>query len=182
MAATQKSPAKPKPKAIKKPAVKKAPAKKPASPKKVKAQKVTSSKKTATKAKATIKKSSESPSISMGDQFDDQLGELLAKFDEIMGEGTSIAPIVITKTEHHQVSYFYEFALDIDKLREIYPDYGDEHLAELMDDIRDGSMPIEGVLEDAWHNGVEILWDGVGEDAWTFRKGGYDETYGLKDD
>ena len=90
--------------------------------------------------------------------------------------------IIITKTERHQVDYFYEFELDANKLAEIYPDYDEAHLSQLMDDLRAGAIPVEAILEDASDANVEILWNSDGEDVLTLKQGLFDRTYGISDD
>lgn len=157
------------------------PAKKPVA-KKPAAKKTTSAKKVAVSKSKNPKKTTKAEEITLGGDLDAQLSELLAKFDEIVWDEPTVEPIVITKTEHHRVSYFYEFALDLDKLGEIYPDHEVDDLVQLMDDIKTGAVPVEAIFSDAWERGVEIEWNGTGEDAWTFRKGGYDETFEIKND
>lgn len=94
----------------------------------------------------------------------------------------STMSVIITKTERHQVDYFYEFELDANKLAEIYPDYDEEHLAQLMSDIKSGAVPVEAILADAADAHVEIPWASDGEDIVTLQNGDFDKTYGISED
>ena len=90
--------------------------------------------------------------------------------------------VIITKTERHQVDYFFEFELDANKLAEIYPEHDEDHLAQLMDDIKSGIVPVEAILADATDANVDIPWASDGEDVLTLKSGHFDQTFGISDD
>ena len=90
--------------------------------------------------------------------------------------------IIITKTERHQGDYFYEFELDANKLAEIYPEYDEEHLAQLIADLRTGAIPVEAIIADALDANVDIAWESDGERVLTLRNGDFEKTYGINDD
>lgn len=87
----------------------------------------------------------------------------------------------ISKIEHHSVNWYYYTDIDENTLSEIYPDLTDEEIEQKMEDLKNGDITIDEVIEDAWENDVEILWEFDQEDVWTDRKGGYDITYNLED-
>lgn len=90
--------------------------------------------------------------------------------------------VIITKTECHRVDYFYEFELDAEKLAEIYPEHDEQHLAQLMDDIRTGAIPVEAIIADAAVAHVEIPWKSDGEEVLTLGNEDFKKTYGISDD
>lgn len=90
--------------------------------------------------------------------------------------------IIITKTERHQVDFFYEFELDANKLAEIYPEYDEEHLAQLMADLRTGVIPVEAIIADAIDANVAIAWESDGQHVLTLKNGDFEKTYGINDE
>lgn len=88
----------------------------------------------------------------------------------------------VHKVEHHSVNWHYYAEIDLDKLREIYPDEDDEVIAGILADLENGNRDIETVLEDAWENNIDIEWEFDYDDVWTDRKGGYDITYEIEGD
>lgn len=85
--------------------------------------------------------------------------------------------IIVTKSEWHSVERREQATLNIDVLREIYPDSDLEELEQLLQDIADGNEEaLEAVVEDDWGNGY-LAFDYVDDDWWTMRKGGYEVTY-----
>jgi hypothetical protein len=67
-------------------------------------------------------------------------------------------------------------------LSEIYPDLDEDEIAEKLQQIENGEVDVEEVMNDAYDNNVEIEWDFQYDDCWTDRKGGYDITYELGDE
>lgn len=90
--------------------------------------------------------------------------------------------VTIVKHEWHQVDSQFAFELDIDTLRDIYPDKEDDELEVILQGIEDGTYDIEDIVNDAMDNDVEIEWERQHDDWWTDRKGGYEITYELGDD
>lgn len=90
--------------------------------------------------------------------------------------------VTIVKHEWHQVDVQYAIELDEDLLSEIYPDLDEDEIAEKLQQIEDGDIDIEDVMNDAWENDVDIEWDHQYDDNWTMRKGGYDVTYEIGDE
>ena len=88
----------------------------------------------------------------------------------------------IVKHEWHQVDEQYAFELTEEILSEIYPDTDQEEIAVLLNQIENGEVDVEEVMQDAWNNDVEIEWEHQYSDCWTSRKGGYDITYELGDE
>jgi hypothetical protein len=88
----------------------------------------------------------------------------------------------IVKHEWHQVDEQYAFELTEEILSEIYPDTDQEEIAILLNQIENGEVDVEEVMQDAWNNDVEIEWEHQYSDCWTSRKGGYDITYELGDE
>lgn len=88
----------------------------------------------------------------------------------------------IQKVEHHSANWHYYAELDLDKLREIYPEDDDEVLEALIQDLENGNADIDQIIEDAWDNSVDIEWEFDYDDVWTDRKGGYDITYSIEGD
>lgn len=85
----------------------------------------------------------------------------------------------LVKTESHQVDFTFQTELTVELLAEIYPDLSADELAHRIGLIEAGTWPIDTLVSDAEHQGVEIEWDEVGQDNWTARKGGFDVAYSL---
>lgn len=90
--------------------------------------------------------------------------------------------VTLVKHEWHQVDEQYAFELTEETLSEIYPDTDQEEIAILLNQIENGEVDVEEVMQDAWNNDVEIEWEHQYSDCWTARKGGYDVTYELGDE
>lgn len=90
--------------------------------------------------------------------------------------------VTIVKHEWHQVDRQYAIELDEDLLSEIYPDLDEDEIKEKLQQIADGEIDIEDVINEAWENDIDIEWDFQYDDCWTDRKGGYDVTYELGDE
>lgn len=91
--------------------------------------------------------------------------------------------VQIVKSEWHQIERRY--GLDIDEviLSEIYPDFTEHEINEVMKEIKSGEVDIGTILEDAESNGVYLDFDWLDEDdMWTDRKGGYEVTYQVIDE
>jgi hypothetical protein len=88
--------------------------------------------------------------------------------------------MIITKVEHHSVNWHYQAEIDEDLLAEIYPDLDDEEIDEILDELNSGERVIDGIIEAARENDVDIDWSLDFEDVWTDRKGGYDITYEIE--
>lgn len=90
--------------------------------------------------------------------------------------------VTLVKHEWHQVDAQFAFELDADKLSEIYPDLDEDEIEAKLQEIVDGEVSVEDIINDAWENDVEIEWDRQYDDWWTDRKGGYEITYELGDE
>jgi hypothetical protein len=90
--------------------------------------------------------------------------------------------VTIVKHEWHQHDRQYAIELDADMLSEIYPDLDEDEIAEKLQQIADGEVDYEDVINDAYDNDVEIEWEFQYDDCWTDRKGGYDVTFELGDE
>jgi hypothetical protein len=90
--------------------------------------------------------------------------------------------VTIVKHEWHQHDRQYAIELDEALLSEIYPDLDEDEIATMLQQIADGEVDYEEVINDAWENDVEIEWEFQYDDCWTDRKGGYDVTYELGDE
>lgn len=90
--------------------------------------------------------------------------------------------VTLVKHEWHQTDRQYTFELDEDILSEIYPDLDEDEIAEMLQQIADGEIDIDEVIDEAYNNDVEIEWDFQYDDCWTDRKGGYEVTYELGDE
>lgn len=90
--------------------------------------------------------------------------------------------VTLVKHEWHQVDS--QFALELDEalLSEIYPDLDDDEIASMLEQIQNGEISVDEVVEAAYDNDVELYWDRQYDDWWTDRKGGYDVTYELGDE
>jgi hypothetical protein len=90
--------------------------------------------------------------------------------------------VTIVKHEWHQHDRQYAIELDEALLSEIYPDLDDDEIANMLQQIENGDVSVDEVMEAAYDNDVEIEWDFQYDDCWTERKGGYDVTYELGDE
>lgn len=90
--------------------------------------------------------------------------------------------VTIVKHEWHQVDSQFAVEIDIDTLRDIYPDKEDSELEVILQGLEDGTYDVEEIVNDALDNDVEIEWERQHDDWWTDRKGGYEITYELGDD
>jgi hypothetical protein len=90
--------------------------------------------------------------------------------------------VTIVKHEWHQVDSQFAVELDEDTLSEIYPDMSDEEIVELLSKIESGDADIDEIVNDAWENDVELMWERQYDDWWTDRKGCYEITYELGDE
>lgn len=90
--------------------------------------------------------------------------------------------VTLVKHEWHSVDSQFAIELDSDLLSEIYPDKDENEIEQLLQEIVDGNISIEEIVEAAWENDVELEWERQYDDWWTDRKGGYDVTYELGDE
>jgi hypothetical protein len=90
--------------------------------------------------------------------------------------------VTIVKHEWHQVDAQFAYELDADTLSEIYPDMDEDEIATKLQQIADGEVDLEVLLQDAYDNDVEIEWDRQYDDWWTDRKGGYEVTFEVGDE
>jgi len=90
--------------------------------------------------------------------------------------------VTIVKHEWHQVDRQYTYELNEDILNEIYPDYDEDEIASLLEQLENGEADIEEIIDEAWNNDVDIEWDFQYDDCWTDRKGGYEVTYEYGDE
>jgi Zn finger protein HypA/HybF involved in hydrogenase expression len=90
--------------------------------------------------------------------------------------------VTLVKHEWHQVDCQYAFELDTDLLSEIYPDLDEDEIAEKLQQLEDGEIDVEDIVNDAYEADVDIDWEHQYDDNWTMRKGGYDVTYELGDE
>lgn len=88
---------------------------------------------------------------------------------------------LIIKSEWHQVERRFSFDLNEDLLSEIYPELNEAEIEETLQQIVDGELLFEEVLQDAYDNNVEIEWEWEDDDWWTDRKGGYEITYQVEE-
>ncbi len=88
---------------------------------------------------------------------------------------------LIIKSEWHQVERRFSFDLNEDLLSEIYPELNEAEIEEMLQQIVDGELLFEEVLQDAYDNNVEIEWEWEDDDWWTDRKGGYEVTYQVEE-
>jgi hypothetical protein len=89
--------------------------------------------------------------------------------------------VTLVKHEHHQVISEFTVEVDENKLQEIYDDLTPDEVTTLLEQIENGSVSVEEIVEDALNNEVDLDWDKQYDDWWTDRKGGYDVTYKLQD-
>lgn len=90
--------------------------------------------------------------------------------------------VTLVKHEWHQVDEQYAIELDESLLSEIYPDYDEDEIANLLKQIEDGEVEVDDIVNDAWDNDIDLDWEHQYSDCWTSRKGGYDITYELGDE
>lgn len=90
--------------------------------------------------------------------------------------------VTLVKHEWHQVDRQYAIELDESLLSEIYPDLDEDEITTMLQQIADGEVDIEEVLQEAYDNGIDIEWDHQYDDCWTDRKGGYEVTFELGDE
>jgi hypothetical protein len=90
--------------------------------------------------------------------------------------------VTLVKHEWHQVDCQYAIEIDEDILAEIYPDLDEDEIAQKLQELADGEIDVEDIVNDAYENDVDLDWEHQYDDNWTMRKGGYDVTYELGDD
>ena len=90
--------------------------------------------------------------------------------------------VTIVKHEWHQVDAQFAYELDSDTLSQIYPDLDEDEIEAMLQQIADGEVDLEELLQEAYDNDVEIEWDRQYDDWWTDRKGGYEVTFEVGDD
>lgn len=87
----------------------------------------------------------------------------------------------IIKSEWHQVEKRYAIDIDENTIADVYLELTEEECKQRLQEIEDGSFPVEQFIEDAENENVDFYWDWLDEDDWwTDRKGGYDVTYELE--
>jgi len=90
--------------------------------------------------------------------------------------------VMVVKSEWHQVERRDGIDIDVDILQEIYPDYDEEQIQEILDGLESGEHDIDEIISDAFDNDVELDWQYLNQDDWwTDRKGGYEITYKVED-
>jgi hypothetical protein len=91
--------------------------------------------------------------------------------------------IRVIKSEWHQVEKRYGLVISRDDLENIYPDYEDNQIDELYNDILNDDADYDQLIEDSNEAEVYLDWEWLDEDDWwTDRKGGYDVTYSVESD
>ena len=90
--------------------------------------------------------------------------------------------VTLVKHEWHQVDCQYAIEIDEDILAEIYPDLDEDEIAQKLQELADGEIDVEDIVNDAYENDVDLDWEHQYDDNWTMRKGGYDVTYELGDE
>jgi hypothetical protein len=90
--------------------------------------------------------------------------------------------VTLVKHEWHQVDSQFAIEFTKDTLEEIYPDYDEDELEKLWQEVESGEADIESIIQDAWNNDVELEWERQYDDWWTDRKGGYEITYEYGDE
>lgn len=90
--------------------------------------------------------------------------------------------VTLVKHEWHEVDSQFAVELDEATLSEIYPDLDDDEISNMLEQIANGDVSVDEVIEAAYENDVELYWDRQYDDWWTERKGGYEVTYELGDD
>lgn len=90
--------------------------------------------------------------------------------------------VTVVKHEWHSHDRQYAIEIDEDLLSEIYPDLDEDEIALMLQQIENGEIDVEEVIDEAYENDVDIDWQFQYDDCWTDRKGGYEVTYELGDD
>jgi hypothetical protein len=90
--------------------------------------------------------------------------------------------VTIVKHEWHSHDRQYAIEIDEDILSEIYPDLDEDAIAAMLEQIENGEIDVEEVIDEAFENDVEIDWQFQYDDCWSDRKGGYEVTYELGDE
>lgn len=90
--------------------------------------------------------------------------------------------VTLVKHEWHQVDAQFAYELDADTLSEIYPDLDEDEIEALLQQIANGEVDLEELLQEAYDNDVEIQWERQYDDWWTDRKGGYEVTFEVGDE
>lgn len=90
--------------------------------------------------------------------------------------------VTLVKHEWHSVDSQFAYELTTEVLAEIYPDLDENELEEILNQIENGEITVDEVIDEAYNNDVEIEWDRQYDDWYTERKGGYDVTYELGDE
>lgn len=90
--------------------------------------------------------------------------------------------VTIVKHEWHQVDRQYCIEVDESLLAEIYPDLDEDEITLKIQELVDGEIDVEDIVNDAWENNIDLDWDHQYDDCWTDRKGGYEVTYELGDE
>lgn len=90
--------------------------------------------------------------------------------------------VTIVKHEWHQVDRQYVIEIDENLLTEIYPDLDEDEIADKLQQLADGEIDVDDIVNDAYDNDVDLEWDHQYDDCWTDRKGGYEVTYELGDE
>ena len=89
----------------------------------------------------------------------------------------------VIKSEWHSVERRYAIDIDEDTINEIYPNATVEEIEEIVQQLKNGDLSIETIIEDAYIENIYLDWDWLDEDDWwTDRKGGYDITYEVIED
>lgn len=86
--------------------------------------------------------------------------------------------VQVVKSEWHQVERRYSLEIDEVILSEIYPDDSEDEIAQKMQELIDGELDFDTLINDGQDQGCYLDWDWMDEDDWwTERKGGYEITY-----
>jgi hypothetical protein len=86
--------------------------------------------------------------------------------------------VTIVKSEWHQIERRFGLDIDAEIISQIYPDFTEIEIQEVLGEIASGEITAETILEDAENNGVSLDFEWLDEDdLWTDRKGGYEVTY-----
>ncbi len=88
----------------------------------------------------------------------------------------------VVKHEWHRVDSQFVFDFTEEILAEIYPDYSEEEIIQLLRDLESGDVIPDDIVEDALDNNVDIDWEPEYDDWYTSRKGGFEVTYDVDTD
>lgn len=88
--------------------------------------------------------------------------------------------VQVVKSEWHQVEKRYVIELDEQLLEELFPDKEEDEIQVILQNLENGTLDINDVLNEADENMYDLPWEYVDEDWWTDRKGGYDITYAIE--